>query len=508
MREREAGVAAERDEPLEAAFARDLQHRPGELGILLDDEDHPVALLDLPAIVAHLAREQERRVELLGERGAALLVGVHAARPGLDERGQVQRERAPLARRRDDPDLAAEEARDLPADRKPEPGAAVAAAGRPVRLLEGLEDDAQLVLGDPDPRVDDREGDDGLGGREALAREADVVSRDADLEPHRALVGELDRVREQVLQDLLEPLLVGDDRRRDVRADHLHRELERLLLRERPERPLSELAHVGELELGGLDLHLPRLDLRQVEDVVDQVEEVAARGVDRPRVLHLLLAQVLVGVLREQLREDEQRVERRPQLVGHVREELGLVPGREGELLGLLLERCPRQLHLAVLDLDAGVLLGEELRLLLQLLVRLLELLLLRLELLLPLLQLERQALRLLEQLLGAHVLRDHVEDDADPLLELVEERLVHLAEAAERRELEYRHHEALEEDRHDDDVVRRGLAEPGRDPDVVLGRLGQQDRRLLERRLPDEPLAELERVRDALPLLVREARD
>src|SRR5439155_14585826 len=110
-------------------------------------------------------------------------------------RGQVERERAPLARRRDDPDLAAEEARDLPADRKPEPGAAVAAAGRPVRLLEGLEDDAQLVLGDPDPRVDDREADHGLGRREALAGEADVVSRDADLEPQRALVGELDRVR-------------------------------------------------------------------------------------------------------------------------------------------------------------------------------------------------------------------------------------------------------------------------------------------------------------------------
>src|SRR5207244_13231748 len=140
----------------------------------------------------------------------------------------------PLPRRRADADLAAEEACDLPADREPEPRAAVASARRPVRLLEGLEDDAQLLLRDPDPRVDDREADDGLGGREALAREADVVAGDADLESHGALVGELDRVREQVLQDLLESLLVGDDRRRDVRADHVHRELEQLLIREWP----------------------------------------------------------------------------------------------------------------------------------------------------------------------------------------------------------------------------------------------------------------------------------
>ena len=70
--------------------------------------------------------------------------------------------------------------------------------------------------------------------------------------------------------------------------------------------------------------------------------------------------QVAVGVVREQLRQDEQRVERRPQLVGHVREELALVLRRERELLRLLLERGTRELDLLVLDLDAGVLLLEQ----------------------------------------------------------------------------------------------------------------------------------------------------
>ena len=52
-----------------------------------------------------------------------------------------------------DADLAAEQARDLAADRQAEAGAAVAAARRPVGLLEGLEDQPQLVLRDADAGV-------------------------------------------------------------------------------------------------------------------------------------------------------------------------------------------------------------------------------------------------------------------------------------------------------------------------------------------------------------------
>ena len=45
--------------------------------------------------------------------------------------------------------------------------------------------------------------------------------------------------------------------------------------------------------------------------------------------------------------------------------------------------------------------------------------------------------------------------------------------------------------------LVGRRLAEPGCDLDVVLGRLRDHDRLPLERRLPDERLADLEAVRD-----------
>src|SRR5439155_6883081 len=127
---------------------------------------------------------------------------------------------AALAETALDADLPAEQSRDLAADREAEPGPAVAAAGRSVRLLEGLEDQAQLVVRDPDARVHHGEGDDGVGTRQRLAGELPSFG-ELDAQRHTARIGELERVREQVLQDLLQALLVRLECRRDVRAVHL-----------------------------------------------------------------------------------------------------------------------------------------------------------------------------------------------------------------------------------------------------------------------------------------------
>src|SRR5947209_13719831 len=66
---------------------------------------------------------------------------------------KVERERAALAYRAVRGDRAAEQLRDLPADRQAEAGAAVLSAGGPVRLLERAEDGLQLLLRDADPGV-------------------------------------------------------------------------------------------------------------------------------------------------------------------------------------------------------------------------------------------------------------------------------------------------------------------------------------------------------------------
>ena len=90
---------------------------------------------------------------------------------------QVERERGALALGALHPDLAAEQACDLAADRQTEAGAAEAAADRALGLLERLEDQAQLVRRDADPGVGDRERDHALGAGEQLARELHVGRR-------------------------------------------------------------------------------------------------------------------------------------------------------------------------------------------------------------------------------------------------------------------------------------------------------------------------------------------
>jgi hypothetical protein len=137
-----------------------------------------------------------------------------------------------------------------------------------------------------------------------------------------------------------------------------------------------------------------RLDLREVEDVVEQLEQVAARRADDARVLDLPRGEVAVRVVLELLGEHEQAVEGRAQLVRHVRDELRLVPGGHRQLGRLLLDEALGLLDLLVLALDLGVLAGQQRGLLGQVLVGLAQLLLAGLQLL-------RLRLRLLEQPVG-----------------------------------------------------------------------------------------------------------
>ena len=78
----------------------------------------------------------------------------------------------------------------------------------------------------------------------------------------------------------------------------------------------------------------------------------------------LAVGQVAVRVLGELLAEDQDAVERRAQLVRHVREELGLVPRRQRELGRLLLEPPgARTRSRLFLRSTSDVLLGEQPRL-------------------------------------------------------------------------------------------------------------------------------------------------
>ncbi len=206
--------------------------------------------------------------------------------------------------------------------------------------------------------------------------------------------------------------------------------------------------------------------------------------------LHLLRRQVAARVVAEQLGQDEEAVQRRPELVAHVGEELRLVARAQRQLLGPLLEGSTGELDLGVFHLDRLLLLGELRRLLLQLCVRPLELLLLGLqellgclerprlileldvrpaqlvllglELLGLALQLQREPLGLHEQLLGAARREDRGDDHPDGVDDLVKERLADVTEAVERCELDDGQHVPLEEHGEHDEVDGDGLAQTG----------------------------------------------
>ena len=153
-------------------------------------------------------------------------------------------------------------------------------------------------------------------------------------------------------------MLIGRDRWRYPIAQ-LNVERQFLLLREWPERQVDVVADALQLDLCRIDVHLPGFDLRQIEDVVDEREQVAARTVDRLRKLDLFVVEVVARILSKELRQDQEAVQRSAELVRHVCKELRLVLRAQRQLFGLLLQLRPRVLDLLVLHLDRLVLLAE-----------------------------------------------------------------------------------------------------------------------------------------------------
>ena len=134
------------------------------------------------------------------------------------------------------------------------------------------------------------------------------------------LLGELDGVVDEVGQDLAEPQRVAQQVLRDVRRD-VRQELQALLVRLLGGERGDGADDLVEPEVGGLDVELAGLDLREVEDVVDDGQQRRAGVVDLADVVALLGGEL--GLERE-VRQADDGVHRRADLVAHVREEHGL----------------------------------------------------------------------------------------------------------------------------------------------------------------------------------------
>ena len=243
----------------------------------------------------------------------------------------------------------------------------------------------------------------------------------------------------------------------------LHLEAEAAIFRFVTEGSRDHVEEAGEEDFLGFDGNRAGFDFREVENVADEIEKVGAGAVDGAGELDLLRQQVAVWVVAELLAEDENAVERRAQLVGHVRQEVRLVLRGEREFLGLFLERAAGLLDFLVFAFDFDVLFGKLLSFLGKLLVGLLQFFLLRLKL-------GGELLRLLQQTFRLHGGFNAVEHDADAGGELFEEAEVRSGEDAERRQLDDGLHTVFEQHRQHDHVARHGFEQPGADRHGVFG--------------------------------------
>ena len=222
---------------------------------------------------------------------------------------------------------------DPPRDREPEPGAALGLGDRIVGLLELLEQ--LLLIGG----IDSRPG--------VVHRHAERAIGRRDLDRHFAGVGELDRVADQIEQHLGQLLLVAVASRHVGR--HVELEAQVLLRRQRLDRAVHLVNHVLHRIIGERQLELARLDLGEVEHVIDQAEQMAAVALDALEHGQRLLRRLAVDAVEDQLGVADDGVERGAQLVAHVGEELRLVLARLRELPARFLDLV-EQPH--VLDRD------------------------------------------------------------------------------------------------------------------------------------------------------------
>ncbi len=272
-----------------------------------------------------LGREAELRQQLAQHQRDGLVVvdhqhaaavqldaGAHDELVGrADAQARREPERAALPVHAVHADVAAHGLCQVLADRQAEAGAAVLARGRLVCLLEAREQAAGLLGRQPDAAVGDGEPQQRLGVAGLL---------DAHLDAHLAVLGELDGVAGVVDQDLADAQRIADEHARQLGVHH-PQQLEALGVGLLGQHVDDVVQHRFQLERQRVDLQLARLDLREVEDVVDDAQQVLAAALDLDEiVVHARRHVVLHG----QPRQSDDRVHRRADLVAHVGQELAL----------------------------------------------------------------------------------------------------------------------------------------------------------------------------------------
>ena len=162
-------------------------------------------------------------------------------------------------------------------DRQPEPGAAVLARRRVVGLLEGVEEAWQGTVGNADAAVAHFETH--------HAGLAVVLVERAGTQGDVAALGEFHGVHRVVEQRLLQAHRVAAQGSGEVAA--LDIEPQTLGPRAFGDDGADRVEQVADVDRGVVEGKFAGLDLRDVENIVDDPEQVAGRGVDRVQALGL-----------------------------------------------------------------------------------------------------------------------------------------------------------------------------------------------------------------------------
>ena len=230
---------------------------PSVRGVVVDDQDVPTAEVGLDPLRAHRDhragvgdRHPGRDAECRAFAGDALALGGERT---VHELGEAA------------------------ADRKPKTGPAIAPGDRRVYLAERLEQAVHRRGRDADPGVADVDPE--LPALPLVATPGGELLT-TDGHDDLASFGELHRVRQEVEQDLTQPADVAEEGDRQLLVDRVD-ELEALACGGGSHDVERGLDRVAEDEGVRVELDATRLDLGEVEDVVDDGQEGVTGGSDR-----------------------------------------------------------------------------------------------------------------------------------------------------------------------------------------------------------------------------------
>ncbi|KAF5031945.1 hypothetical protein DSECCO2_622480 [anaerobic digester metagenome] len=202
----------------------------------------------------------------------------------------------------------------MPGYGEPKPAAPVTPAGRSVGLGEGGEEGLDLFRLHPDARIHDLEPQPRPETFIAVLGE----NADADL----TFVGELGGIARQVDEYLAQPQRVAQQ---EPGHPAVHRDDELHVLRHAHADHRGDIVeHFPEVELDVLDDDLAGLDLREIEDVVQNAQKRLGRTLDLEQVIPLTRGQ---PAAQGQVDHAQDGVHGRADLMAHVGQEaaLGLV---------------------------------------------------------------------------------------------------------------------------------------------------------------------------------------